>query len=527
MTDHSPQAPSVLVPFPIFAYVAIIAIALLLRTLFTTYVELGGDALEHWYFAKLMSEHFNVSRFTDNHHDMRWATNAWPILYATIFGWSLQVYYLVPMLFFGLLLAASALFVRLLDQDLFPFVLFLVVFFAEPMFFRPTSQLLPIVFAAFFLMVAAIFLVRSATNGCQWTYALVALFFFLAYGAHENSLVFLPGACFFLLWNLGPRQGLRAIANIGIYGLLLMIAETITFDLVSAKPVTLGRFELLDQTFSRIKHKAIAKHNITSILDLTRPWRELPLYTSAIVVSGLIGGIYLAVRERIGREPIGASLPFFLLVSFFVFHTFLLQSIDPIIPLAPAKVKYLVNTTVWAAMSTALAANSLIENCRWPVPTDRLQAFTLFTVLLIGIASLFVVQYRGLPTPGALFWHARESYAPIAKAIKGGMPVLLDPGISPRQVHAFESWFSTDLVPINPDNKNAEFSVFTTPEAAVDPNREMRFCILLTDYKDLAARDWLVRCPSDALAKKAENQIRELQRRAPNEIATKLCVGNL
>src|SRR5262245_59542484 len=147
------QAPFTWLSNPLVAYGVIIAIAVFLRTLFTTYVELGGDALEHWYFAKLMSEHFNASLFVENHHTMSWATNALPIIYATIFVWILLVYYLVPMLFFGLLLVASAFFVRLIDKSLFPFVLFIVLFFAEPMFFRATSHLLTFVFAAFFMMV--------------------------------------------------------------------------------------------------------------------------------------------------------------------------------------------------------------------------------------------------------------------------------------------------------------------------------------------------------------------------------------
>ena len=153
------QAPHAWLSNPLLAYGVIIAIAVFLRTLFTTYVELGGDALEHWYLAKRMSEHFDVSLFAENHHTMRWATNVGPILYATIFGSSVQVYYSVPILFFGLLLAAAAFFIRLFDKNLFPLVLFIVVFFAEPMFFRATSHLLTFVFAAFFMMVAAIFLV--------------------------------------------------------------------------------------------------------------------------------------------------------------------------------------------------------------------------------------------------------------------------------------------------------------------------------------------------------------------------------
>jgi hypothetical protein len=221
------------------------------------------------------------------------------------------------------------------------------------------------------------------------------------------------------------------------------------------------------------------------------------------VVSGLIGGIYLAARERIGREAPGVSLPFFLMVSFFIFHTFLLQSIDPVIPFAPPKVKYLANTTVWAALSTALAANSLIENWHGAIQTDRLRAFTLCAVLLIAIASLFFVQYRGLPTPNALFWHARESYAPIAKAIKGGMPVLTTPRKAPNPV--LEAWFKTDLVRINPGEKDVKFSAFTTPEAAAYPNRRMGFCVdLRREEKTLVGGGWLIVCPPALTQTEAE-----------------------
>jgi hypothetical protein len=189
-------------------------------------------------------------------------------------------------------------------------------------------------------------------------------------------------------------------------------------------------------------------------------------------------------------------------VSFFVFHTFLLQSIDPVIPLAPPKVKYLANTTVWAALSTALAANSLIENWRGPVQTDRLRALTLGAVLLIAIASLFFVQYRGLPTPNALFWHAQESYAPVAKAIKGGMPVLTTPR---EAVPVLEAWFKTDLVRINPGEKDVKFSAFTTPGAAADPNRRICFCVdLRREEKSLWGGSWLIVCPPALTQPEAE-----------------------
>ena len=93
---------------PVLASAIIILVAVFVRTLFTSFIELGGDALEHWHFAKAMAENLDPGAFTRNYHRMRWATNLWPILYAKGFGWGYGVYYVGPIVFFGLLLAANA-----------------------------------------------------------------------------------------------------------------------------------------------------------------------------------------------------------------------------------------------------------------------------------------------------------------------------------------------------------------------------------------------------------------------------------
>jgi hypothetical protein len=483
-------------PKQFIIYAAVIATAVFLRTLFTTYVELSGDALEHWYFTKLMSEHFRPQFFADNHHTLRWATNMWPIAYAKLFGWSLQLYYVVPMLLFSLLLVASAFFVRLIDKSIFPFALFVVLFFAEPMFFRSTSHLLTFVFSAFYMMVAAIFLLRSTINGTQLTYALTALFFFLAYGAHENSLMFVPGASVFVLWNLGMRRGVLALLNIGAYALALILVETIVLNILSPRQIVLGRFELLSKSFSNISDLASTKYHVASLVDLMRPWLRLPFVSSVIVVAGLIAGIYLAARERAGKAPVGVSLPFFLMLSFFIFHTFALQSIVPIIPLAPPNVKYLANTTIWATLSIVFALNDLVGNWRCELSRFNLiRVVTLGVAILCAIVSLSFVQYRQLPRPGALFWHARESYAPMVNAIKKGMP-LLTKSTRAKFKNYFEALFSTELVRINREERNASFFAYTTPEAVDDVTKRVSFCVDLRDDRNQEGGDWLIVCPS-------------------------------
>jgi hypothetical protein len=475
---------------PLLVYAVIILIAVFLRTLFTSYIELAGDALHHWQFAKVMSENFDLSLFSENHHRMRWATNIWPILYAWIFGWGYGVYYVVPMIFFGFLLISSAVFIRKIKSGFFPFILFVVVFLGEPMFYRSTSHLLTFVFAAVFMMSAAIFLVRAIRIGGQMAYVLTATTLFLAYGAHESSLLFFPGVCAFVLWNAGFRRGLLILVNIGAYGLALIALETLFFDLVSPTPVVFGRFELLGHALDIVKSAAQLRYHVSSILDLMRPWLQLPLTTGILVILGIVGGVYLAGRERIGQEPSGSSLPFFLMVSFFLFQAFLIQSFDPLVPFSPPNVKYLANTTIWATLSTVFAAVSLVDNRRGPTARDVLRNRLMGTAAVLTVLAVVFDHYRGLPSLQAWFWRAGESYEPMETAIKEGAPILSTPEMVMEGY--FEDWFSTPLSRVTHPADNEYFAFAVDPAAA----RKSPFCVDLRSSGNQAGR-WLIRCPAD------------------------------
>lgn len=503
MTTHSdrpdlPRAPSLRpADHPILACAIIILAAVFLRTLFTSYVELGGDALEHWHLAKAMSADFDPGRLAGNHHRLRWATNAWPILYSALFGWGYGVYYILPILFFGLLLVAAAYFVRLMRPGVFPFALFVLVFFGEPMFFRATSNLLPFIFAALYMMLAACFLVRAVRDGGQILLAATAAFFFLAYGAHENSVLFVPGACAFVLWNLGFRRGLLALVTIGAYGCLLVAAETVAFDLVTSRSITFGRLELLGKAFGITAKAATQRYEVSSILDLIRPWFGIPLYTGILVVAGLASGVYLARMERRGVEAPGVSLPAFFVFSFFFFHAFLLQSVDPVIPFSPPNEKYLTNATIWAALSTTFAVTGLIARWRGTASVDQLRLRVMIVALLIAIVSLSDVQYRRQPQLRAWFWHAEESYQPVRDGLRRGFPVLTVPESPMRRY--LSAWFATELVKVEPSEDDPAYFAFEVSDAAQRRGGGPTTCIDFRRARNQGGR-WLIACPPEMVA---------------------------
>lgn len=482
---------------PVLACAIIILVAVFVRTLFTSYIELGGDALEHWHLARTMSEDFDPGRFAGNHHRLRWATNAWPILYASLFGWGYGVYYIPPILFFGLLLVASAFFVRLMRPGVFAFTLFLLVFFGEPMFFRATSNLVPFVFAGFFMMLAGYFLVRAVRDGGQVLFAATAAFFFLAYGAHENSALFVPGACAFVLWNLGLRRGVLTLITIGAYGCLLVAAETVVFDLISSRSITFGRLELLGKAFEITAKSATQRYEVSSILDLIWPWFGIPLYTGILVVAGLVSGVYLARMERRGVEAPGASLPAFFVFSFFFFHAFLLQSIDPVIPFSPPNEKYLTNAAIWAALSTTFAVTGLIGRWQGTATVGQLRLRVMVVALLITIASLSDVQYRRQPQLRAWFWHAEESYQPVRDALRRGFPILTVPESPMRRY--LSAWFATELVRVEPSEDDPAYFAFEVPDAMARRGGGPTTCIDFRRARNQGGR-WLIACPADMAA---------------------------
>jgi hypothetical protein len=64
-----------------------------------------------------------------------------------------------------------------------------------------------------------------------------------------------------------------------------------------------------------------------------------------------------------------------------------------------------------------------------------------------------------------------------------------------------EAIFSTDLVRINVDEKDAKFFAYTTPEAAADPNRKVELCVDLRRGGNQKNGQWLVVCPPELTAK--------------------------
>jgi hypothetical protein len=410
-------------------------------------VEFGGDALKKWLFAKDLISGVPVADILIDHHTARWGVNIPTSVIALLFGTTWSVYYLVPILFFAVLLCVSAYnFYYACNRDrpeaFYVFLIFLFVLYGDPTYVRSTGQLMPFVFVAAYISFHILFVWRSLLNPSQANIFLAAFSLFLAYGAKETSLFYAPGSCLFLFLALGWRRGIVIAGNMALYGLLLIALETLVFSLIFSEFTT--RLHLLKNHFTLLKKVMKQTFDKATFETLFIGWLTLPAYTTMLFAGAVASTVYFLVKSaRQGRAAL-ESLPGLLFLSYGLIHTFAIKSLDPLIPFVPPKSKYLADLVPWAAMMIAFGAHDIVR-----VAIDaRRQALAVSFIalsLLVCIVSLSIPrQYRSeYPTTDAWMWHADATYAFVRQAVRTGVPIKTRPSAQ----RMLEKLIGVDLTP--------------------------------------------------------------------------------
>ncbi len=319
----------------LLVFIGIVVVVFFARSVYTSFPELGGDALKKWNTAIELSETGNFSTILENgHHSSRWAIVLPTALANKVFGVKLFNYYLTPLVAYALmftlllLLAYKSLSAGVLG-------LFAVLLFYEPMFFRASSQLQPFVFGVTFI-IGSLYLTQKFLENNKTGFLIAAsLLAFLAYGSKETYLFFYPGL-FLLLWIRGSFKQML------VFGLLLLawlLLETWVFNFISGD-LTFGRIELLSK--GQHINEMNTRYADTPYIDLvTQRWLKLGLFSQYFAaVCGLFILYLIATRKIFDLDniPLGFIL---ILTGYALAITFIPLRIDPIVPLQPLKVKYL------------------------------------------------------------------------------------------------------------------------------------------------------------------------------------------
>jgi hypothetical protein len=276
-------------------------------------VEIGGDALNKWHFARQWFHDFDVTRVNWNHHLSRFGVNVPLAVIQLLFGRGALNYYLASVgVFAGV--AVLTFVIGRLAHGRATGLLACLWFVRFPGWIRAGSQVSPDAFGALYVAYAMLFLLlyeRSTRKKMLWLCASSACTA-LAYLAKEPFAAFVGGGIVatFLISRSYRDAAIYAAIPLGVLGL-----ETLFYQLVS--PYS-SRFGLVSST-----HGSAV---IRSIFHVFRRYTTLPRAWTPLLVSALVAVFALPFLLRSRRIWPLIWLP----LSFFAFYTFAIKSLHPL-----------------------------------------------------------------------------------------------------------------------------------------------------------------------------------------------------
>jgi dolichyl-phosphate-mannose-protein mannosyltransferase len=294
-------------------------------------IEIGGDAIQKWFFVRRWAYESPFDGTVWNHHLTRMGDNVPVFLIQKIFGTAPWVYYVGPTLAF--VVAAFTVYVvgRRLSGRVTGVVAAVLTTTFSPMR-RAASQMVPSAFSCMYVMLGAYFLVRYAQDESgsrrRWLVP-CALSLFGAYLSHEPNVFFLP-AFVLIIWLHG-----RNVRHVLLFlGILLggFLLETALYASLTDYP---SRLHITMRTHLG-GSAGLRFDNAWGLLGRYRTADFGPAFRRHFYFWPFAAiGVAVLARQRLCR--LFPLLPF----SFLFLTTFLVRGIDPFRTLTSFQSRYL------------------------------------------------------------------------------------------------------------------------------------------------------------------------------------------
>jgi hypothetical protein len=306
-------------------------------------IELGGDAIQKWFFVRRWAYASPFEGTFWNHHLARMGDNVPVFLIQRLFGTAPPVYYVGPTLAFLVTAFCTYAAGKRLDGRFTGVLAAAGITWFGPMR-RAASQMIPSMFSSMYVMLGTYCLIRytcaEASSRRRWLTAM-AVCFFAAYTSHELTLFFMPGVLL-IQWLYGRSWRELALVLGVLFGLFLI--ET-------------AFYATFTEHASRL-HIMMSTHGSGGGSPIASFWGLFKRYASADFSSDFrryfsfwpfaAAGIALLGRERLPK--LIALLP----ASFLFLTTFLVRGIDPIRVWTSFQSRYLVPAVPLMTLSIAL-----------------------------------------------------------------------------------------------------------------------------------------------------------------------------
>jgi 4-amino-4-deoxy-L-arabinose transferase-like glycosyltransferase len=280
-------------------------------------IEIGGDALNKWHFARQWFYAFDITSVPWNHHLSRFGVNVPVHAAQTLFGRNPLVYYVVAVSVF----VTTALLVYLIGRVVHgkaAGVLATIWFVSFPSWDRAGSQVSPDSFGALYVGLSMLLLLgyeRARSRKLVWLCASSSALF-LAYLAKEPFAAFVGGG---MVATYLISRNLKHAALYGAVPLGFLALESVFYRAVSDYS---SRFALISTTHGK---RPIL---IDNIFDVFGRFTSLPGFWDPLLIFALVGAValpFLCPERRRRLWPL-----IWLPLVFFAFYTFAIRRLNPL-----------------------------------------------------------------------------------------------------------------------------------------------------------------------------------------------------
>jgi hypothetical protein len=379
-------------------------------------IEIGGDALNKWHFARQWFYRFDLGTVPWDHHLSRFGVNVPVHLAQLTFGRHPLVYYGVAVSVF----VCVALLVYLLGRVAHgkaAGVLATLWFVSFPSWERAGSQVSPDSFGALYVGVAMLLLLgyeRARSRQLVWLCA-SSFALFLAYLAKEPFAAFVGGG---IVATYLISRNLKHAALYGAVPLGLLALETVFYRTVSDYS---SRFALISTTHGK---RPILIDNIFGVFGR---FTSLPAFWDPLLILALVGAVTLPFLnpERRGRLWPLIWLP----LVFFAFYTFAIRRLSPLSLWSRFLARYLdVGVPLCAVLASVFLVASLVFLVKRFAPglvvrTEPYRRFDWLVGVVVFIAFGVASYLRDPPSSRHPLVMTRKTHALLNDAYRRGLPI--------------------------------------------------------------------------------------------------------
>ena len=308
-------------------------IILFINFLFYTPFIHGYDEMAKWSAAKEFIKNFYIS---NQHHSMRWGAWITALVFQGFENGPLA-YYIHNLLVLQISLIIFS-YIIFKYSGIIPSIIFLLITHFNDFILWSGFQA-DVTIATFLPLSLIILCVQKNILNKTLNFTLFVFLCFYLYGVKETNLYFIPGILLFLF----RYYGIKKCANFILFYVLFYILETFFFKYYSNNFSSYGRiFELFSGAANNeTKEYFLINFPNLKLLDIIiLRWNFLP--STPIYLITLLGVIYICCinyKKKIAKQKTEVFISLITL-SFFFFNTFIISSIDPLLPIQAFVYRY-------------------------------------------------------------------------------------------------------------------------------------------------------------------------------------------